>query len=86
MFNPSEIPAWVSGGASNDGSARKYHRAVKFLQGRNAELKAQGKPEEEITEAALKELYVKWGGLVLQDVAEEPQDEAPRRTFRKRAE
>lgn len=44
---------WVS-----DGSVRKYHRAVALL-------KKEGK---EITEAAVKELYTKWGGLLLGDV------------------
>lgn len=67
MFNPSEIPSWVSGGSTNDGSSRKYHRAVKFFQTKNAELKAQGQPSIEITEEAVKELYERWGGLVLED-------------------
>lgn len=46
-------PAWVS-----EGSIAKYHRAVKQLRNEN-------KP---VTDEAVKELYVGWGGLVL-DVA-----------------
>lgn len=60
-----EQPAWVS-----SGSVRKFVRAVAQLTKENADRRAQGKPEVEITEAAVKELYVKWGGLVL--VVDEP--------------
>lgn len=55
-----KIPAWVSGGATNDGSARKWYRAVETLR-------KAGTP---ITEEAVKELYIKYGGLVLE--TEEP--------------
>lgn len=41
---------WVS-----EGSVRKYHRALALL-------KKEGK---EVSEAAVKELYTKWGGLLL---------------------
>lgn len=60
MFDASQIPAWVS-----DGSVRKYHRAVKQLMTERANAKALGQPVNEITEGAVKELYVKWEGLVL---------------------
>lgn len=73
MFNPEKTPAWVSGAIAHDGSYHKYVRAVDFLKKRNAELKAQKQPEVEITEEAVKELYVRFGGLVL-DV--EPTDES----------
>lgn len=66
MFNPANIPAWVSGGATNDGSVRKYHRAVSLLQKQNADLKAQGKEAVEITEDAVKALYEKYGGNVIE--------------------
>lgn len=49
------IPAWVSGGSTNDGSSRKWYRAVEVLR----------KEGKEITEAAAKELYIKYGGKVL---------------------
>lgn len=49
-----EQPDWV-----NEGSVRKYVRAL-------AQLTKEGK---EITEPAVKELYVKWGGLVLGDAS-----------------
>lgn len=44
------MPSWIS-----EGSVRKYHRAV-------AELTKNKQP---VTEEAVKELYVKWGGLVV---------------------
>lgn len=56
------MPEWVSGG-----SVRKYHRALATLARENANRKAQGQPEVEVTEEALKALYVKDGGLVLGD-------------------
>lgn len=67
------IPAWVS-----EGSIRKYHRAL-------AQLIKEGKPQEE---AAVKELYVKWGGLVIGDeeVAapeEEAADEPKKKSSKK---
>lgn len=49
-FNPSVIPAWVS-----EGSVRKYHRAVELIR----------KENRPMTEEAVKELYTRWGGLVL---------------------
>jgi hypothetical protein len=64
MFNPNTPPAWVSGAGSNDGSVRKFHRAVKAL--RDDKL--------DITEDAVLELYVKYGGLVLGE-GEQPVDE-----------
>lgn len=67
-FNPSVIPAWVS-----EGSLRKYDRAVKQLRDRNALLRAQKQEEVPLTEADIKELYVKWNGLVLD---KEDQEEA----------
>lgn len=67
------IPAFVS-----EGSIRKYHRAV-------AALKAANKP---VTDEAIKELYTLYGGLVLDEVADEVsavevEAEAPRRRARK---
>lgn len=59
-FNPTAIPAWVS-----EGSMRKYDRAVKQL--RDA--------KEPVTEEAVKALYVKWNGLVL-DTDEQEADVA----------
>lgn len=47
-----EQPSWVS-----EGSIRKYNRAVAELT----------KEKKEVTEEAVKELYVKWGGLVIGD-------------------
>lgn len=62
------MPSWVS-----DGSVAKYHRAVR-------QLKAEDK---EATEEAVKALYTKYGGLVLEsaEVAEvvETTDEPVRR-------
>jgi len=86
MFNPSQIPSWVSVNQDGrGGSSNKYDRAVKFLRQRNAELKAQGQEPVEITEAEVKELYIKFGGPIV-DVPEEeePQEiEAPKRRGRK---
>lgn len=53
---------WVS-----QGSITKFNRAVKDLKDQNVVLKAQGKPELEITEEAIKPLYLKRGGLVVGD-------------------
>lgn len=64
-----DIPSWVS-----EGSIRKYHRAV-------AQLKTEKK---EITDAAIKELYTKWGGLVIDSpVVNEEEVEAPARKGRR---
>jgi hypothetical protein len=54
---------WVSGGLTNDGSVRKYHRAVETLR----------KEGKEMTEEAVKALYIKFGGLVIED-SEEPEE------------
>lgn len=56
-FNPGVPPAWVSGGVTNDGSTRKFYRAVE-------QLRKEGK---DITEAAVKELYIKFGGLLIEE-------------------
>lgn len=48
------MPSWVS-----EGSVRKYHRALAQLI----------KEKTPITDEAVKELYVKWGGLVIGDDA-----------------
>lgn len=53
---------WVS-----MGSITKFNRAVKVLKDQNNALKAQSKPEVEITEEAIKALYLKYGGLVVGD-------------------
>lgn len=68
--------SWVSGGSSNDGSVRKYHRAIAQLT----------KENKEVTEAAIKELYVKWGGLVIEreePAAVETEEEAPKKRTRR---
>ena len=54
------FPKWVS-----EGSIRKYNRAVVALQ--TAKLP--------VTEEAVKELYIKYQGLVLETPVEETQDE-----------
>lgn len=84
-FNPAVVPAWVSGGQSNDGSSNKYHRAVRVLQEQNEVLRAQGRDEVELTEAAIKALYIKWGGLILGEdpVESVEEDPAPRPRTRK---
>lgn len=68
------IPSWVS-----EGSIRKYYRAVE-------QLRKEGK---EATEDAIKALYVKWNGLVLDgpvvDEETEEVEEAPKRRGRKAA-
>lgn len=51
---------WVS-----EGSVRKYHRAIALLTKENAQRKLTNQPEVEITEAAVKALYERWGGLVI---------------------
>lgn len=56
---------WVS-----EGSLRKFDRAVLQLKNENKELVAQGKSAKEITEEAIKALYVKWNGLVLDEKIE----------------
>jgi hypothetical protein len=80
---PKEIPGWVSGRLTNDGSVRKYHRAIKFLQDENTLLRAQGKPEVEITEATILARYKDYGGKVIEtepeEVIEEPAVEAPKK-------
>ncbi len=48
------MPAWVS-----EGSVRKYNRAVALLT----------KEKKDVSEEAIKALYVQWGGLVLGDVS-----------------
>ena len=54
---------WVS-----EGSISKYNRAVKALK--DAKL--------EVTESAIKELYIKYGGLVMsEDVIDEEEIVAP---------
>lgn len=58
------MPSWVS-----EGSIRKYNRAVAQLARDNADHVRDGLPVVEVTEAAIKALYVKWGGLVLGDVS-----------------
>ena len=54
-FSALNIPDWVS-----EGSLRKYHRAVKLLKDTNAP----------VTEESVKDLYVKYGGLVVVPTAE----------------
>ena len=44
---------------------KKLERAVKELTDQNNALKAAGKTPVEITEEAVKEVYLKYGGLVL---------------------
>lgn len=60
MFDTSTVPSWVS-----EGSIRKWHRAVAQLTKENGDRVKTNQPTVAVTEAALKELYVKWGGLVL---------------------
>lgn len=72
-----EVYSWVS-----EGSVRKYHRAVAQLTKENADRKKLNQPLVPITEAAIKELYVKWGGLVVgeEDAPAEvvaPENEVP---------
>lgn len=57
-----QIPSWVS-----EGSIRKYNRAIAELV----------KEKKDVTEEAVKALYVKWGGLVLEDNAVEEVVEKP---------
>ncbi len=54
------MPAWVS-----EGSVRKYHRALAQLAKDNAERLRTNQPVVPVTEEAIKELYLKWGGLIL---------------------
>lgn len=58
------MPEWVS-----EGSIRKYVRAEAELKKDNADRKRAGKPEVEITEEAIKELYIRYAGLVLGDAS-----------------
>lgn len=58
------MPNWVS-----DGSVRKYHRALAQLSKDNVIRKAAMQPEVPVTEEMIKELYTKWGGLVVGDIA-----------------
>lgn len=51
-------PAWVS-----EGSIRKYDRALAQLNKENAGRVATNQPIVPITDAAVKALYLKWGGL-----------------------
>lgn len=60
-------PAWVS-----EGSIRKYHRAIAELT----------KEKKEVTAEAVKELYVKWGGLVVGE-EEEVLEETPKKKPKK---
>jgi hypothetical protein len=55
IFDPTIPPDWVSGGKTGDGSSQKFYRAVTVLR-------SEGK---DVTEEAVKELYIKYGGLVL---------------------
>lgn len=75
-----KIPAWVSGGVTLDGSARKWYRAVETLRKANLDRKAQGQPEVPFSEDDAKALYIKYGGLVLETeepvVDDEPSEEA----------
>lgn len=71
MFSPTILPAWAS-----EGSSTKFFRAVKTLR-------TEGK---EPTEEAVKELYVKLGGLLVTPSVEaepEPVPEAPKRRSKK---
>ena len=56
------MPSWVS-----EGSVRKYHRAVALLTKENADRVKAGQPVVKVTEEAIKELYLKWGGYVVGD-------------------
>ena len=71
MAFPQDIPEWVSGSISGDGSLRKYHRAVELLR----------KEGKAITEEAVKDLYVKWNGLIIEPKTEEVEEveDRPRR-------
>lgn len=60
MIAAQGVPEWVS-----EGSIRKYHRAIAELNRENTNRKAAGQAVVEISEEAIKALYVKWGGLVL---------------------
>lgn len=62
------FPAWVS-----DGSIRKYHRAVESLRKQR---------NTTPSEAEIKDLYVKSGGLVLESAEEVPAEE-PKKTRKK---
>lgn len=57
-YNPNAIPPWVSGynERGQGGSVRKYLRAVQVLK----------KAGSEINEDAIKELYIKYGGLIVE--------------------
>lgn len=62
------IPSWVRGGATGDGSTRKYNRAKE-------ELRKQGVANP--TEEQLKELYIKYGGAIEEtDTVESSETEA----------
>lgn len=50
--------SWVS-------NAVKYNRAIKELETVNKNLKIQGRETVEITEEAVRALYLKYGGLVI---------------------
>lgn len=54
------MPSWVS-----EGSIRKYYRAVAQLDRENADRVRSGQAKIEVTEDAIKALYVRWGGLVV---------------------
>lgn len=61
--------SWIS-----EGSQRKYHRAVAQLTKENATRKTLNQPLVPITEATIKELYIKWGGLLVgEEEAPEPE-------------
>lgn len=55
------IPNWVYGHETGDGSVKKYHRAVE-------ELRKQGIKEP--TDAQIKDLYVRYGGKVIESDVE----------------
>lgn len=58
--------SWVS-----EGSIRKFHRAVAELTKANATRKALNQDLIPLTEQAIKDLYVKWGGLIVGDESSE---------------
>lgn len=58
------MPSWVS-----EGSVRKYHRAIAQITKENADRVKLGQPVVEMTEEAIKTLYVKWGGYVVGDAS-----------------
>ena len=73
-MTPQNPPAWVS-----EGSMRKYVRAIDTLNRDNAARKAAGQPEVALTEEAVKELYVKYAGLVLE--VEKPKEKEEVKTL-----